>query len=322
LTRPPILTLPGYREASGDQLARISLAENTALYTYGHIFAACDYVIDDGDGVPSHVRRPPRPVDAFVAALDLVGDGAIVGVKTNRVDDFFAAAFSRLRARIVLVSTGSDWSTPERYVAGLDDPRILRWFGQNCDLAAPHAKFEPLPLGFAEAHWPHGDQEALLRVHRRLPEVGDKPLKAYATFHLKDSHPERFRVWKQLRNSIDVVFEEHRLPPELLWVRHANYAFEICPRGSGPDCHRIWEALLLRTIPIVQVSSLVPVFEGLPVALVEDWREVTPAAMARWQARLADRFDAATFTRLTNEYWISQIHAAARMAAAPNLAMA
>ncbi len=290
---------------------RACLDDGAILHNYGELRARCDFVVDDGFGVPAHVARDPRSVDAFVSELDRVRDGAVVCVKTNMVDDFFVTAFPLLRARIVLVTIGSDWSTPGPYANCLADPRILRWFGQNCDLPAAHPKFEQIPLGFAEPHWPHGDQAALLRVHRRMPAVTEKPLRAYSTFQLRSSHPERERVWRQIRGSSVIIAEPCRIPPELLWIRHANYAFEICPRGAGPDCHRTWEALLLRTIPILQTSALDPLYDGFPVVLVEDWREVTREALARWRTRFADRFTAEMFDRLTAGYWLSRIATAA-----------
>ncbi|HEX5454567.1 MAG TPA: hypothetical protein VFX06_12305 [Stellaceae bacterium] len=287
------------------------LDASTILHNYGDLRDSCDFIVDDGQGVPPHIARQPRPIDAFIQEIDRVRDGAVVCVRTNLVDGFFATAFPRLRASIVLVTIGSDWSTPGRHARHLYDARVLRWFGQNCDLSVPHPKFEPLPLGFAEPHWPHGDQSILLRIHPRMPAVEDKPLKAYATFHLTLSHPERRRVWRQIRDLPDIKLEQHRISPELLWIRHAGYAFEICPRGAGPDCHRIWEALLLRTIPIVQRSPLAPLFRGLPVVLVDDWRAVTPEHMAAWRSRFADRFTAEMFESLTAPYWIARVAEAA-----------
>jgi len=86
------------------------------------------------------------------------------------------------------------------------------------------------------------------------------------------------------------------------------------PRGAGMDCHRTWEALALLTIPIVKRSPLDPAFQGFPVAMVEDWDEVTIAAMARWRAAMADAFTAGMLRRLTAPYWTSQVLAAAASA--------
>jgi hypothetical protein len=93
---------------------------------------------------------------------------------------------------------------------------------------------------------------------------------------------------------------------------HGEFAFEASPRGKGLDCFRTWEALFLGSIPIVQSSSLDPLFldEGLPVAIVESYREVTPANLARWKATLQDRFTPALREKLTNDWWLARIRAA------------
>ncbi len=45
--------------------------------------------------------------------------------------------------------------------------------------------------------------------------------------------------------------------------------------GNGLDCHRTWEALYLGAIPAVKSSDLDPIYEGLPVLIVEDWSDLT-----------------------------------------------
>ena len=288
------------------------LPETAVLLNAGSLRREADFILHDGMDAPSASRRS-LVLRAFLAALDRVGAGAIIYVKSNMTDDFFAAAWPRIKARFVLVTAEADWAAPSHHRACLDDPRLIRWFGQNCDLPSPHPKFEPLPLGFAEPDQPHGEQAAMLRVHRCMPAVADKPLMAHASFHLTLSHPERIDVAQRLAGTPGLVFESRRIPPELLWIRHANYSFEISPRGAGHDCHRTWEALLLRTIPIVQKSLVDPVYEAFPVVSVGDWREVTIASMATWRAELSARFDAAMFERLTAAYWIARIRAAARV---------
>ena len=207
-----------------------------------------------------------------------------------------------------------DWPAPGPHRNHLDDDRIAVWFGQNCDLDAPHPKFVPLPLGIAAPHWPHGNQAALLRAHRALPPVEDRPAMAHASFHLTLSHPDRMAVWQVLQDRPGIVFEPCRLSPEALWLRHADHAFALSPRGAGLDCHRTWEALVLGTIPIVRQSTLDPVFDGLPVVSVRDWQEVTPDAMAAWQEDRQEAFTPALYRRLTAAHWTEQILAAAKAA--------
>ena len=287
------------------------LVEGTVLLNPVPLRAACDFIVHDEPVAPA---TSPPVLAAFLAQLDRVRDGAVIYVKTNLLEGFFAAAFPRLLGRIVLVTAENAWSAPGPYRAFLDDPRLVRWFGQNCDLVAPHPKFEAMPLGFTTPQLPHGNQEAMLRVHRRMPAVVDKPLSAHASFHLTLSHPARAHVRRALFGMPGIVFEPRRLPPELLWVHHAKHAFAASPRGAGRDCHRTWEALLLRTIPIVEQSCLAPVYRGFPVVEVSDWREITVDAMAQWRSELAEGFTAAMFERLTADYWTSRIRRAARSA--------
>jgi hypothetical protein len=284
--------------------------ETVVLKNQQNLFEACDFLVHDGTGgVAQELQRNPRRLEAFLREIDDVRDNAVIFVKSSMMQDFFETAFPRLSARIVLVTAGEDCSTPGPYYRYLDDQRIIRWFGYNCDLVTPHPKFEIIPLGFADPHWPYGDQAAMLRVHRRMPPVADKPLKALASFHLKMSHQYRYWVWAKLRSNSEIAFEPRRIPPELLWIRHVKYAFEICPRGNGLDCHRTWEALLLRTIPIVRTSTLDPLYEGFPVVIVSEWEGITRDALECWRARYADSFTAAMFERLTRDYWVSRVWA-------------
>lgn len=56
-----------------------------------------------------------------------------------------------------------------------------------------------------------------------------------------------------------------------------DHKFMICPQGHGLDCHRNWESLYLRRVPVMKRH---PYFEALmkpfPVLFVNDWSDITP----------------------------------------------
>jgi len=58
-----------------------------------------------------------------------------------------------------------------------------------------------------------------------------------------------------------------------------THTFVASPTGHGLDSHSTWEALLAGCIPIVPHSSLDPMFENLPVWLIDHWNEVTDEEM-------------------------------------------
>jgi hypothetical protein len=51
-------------------------------------------------------------------------------------------------------------------------------------------------------------------------------------------------------------------------------------------------------------------YDGWPVTIVDDWREVTPQAMAMWREQLRWRFTNEMFARLTLDYWRARIKGA------------
>ena len=76
--------------------------------------------------------------------------------------------------------------------------------------------------------------------------------------------------------------------------------FVVCPHGHGLDTHRIWEVLLLGSVPIVKTSTLDDMFEDLPVLIVEKWEDISVPLLRQWQQteKSFNDIDAALFP-----YW-------------------
>jgi hypothetical protein len=283
---------------------------------HSNIRIGCDLVLADGGTWPAPgVDYGCWSVDAAVERAPRLAPGSAVYVKSDFMGAFFEAVFPLITVPIVLVTAGEVTPTPGRYRARLDDPKIARWFGQNCDLESTHPKYRLLPLGLTDPYIPHGDQKTLLRIRARMPPVAAKPLLALATFHFNPNHPERVDAASALAGMPWVHFEQQRVAPRKTWQRHADFAFVLSPRGVGLDCHRTWEALILSSIPIVKASTLDPLYREYPVVIVKSWDEITPVAMDAWRRRLQARFDEGMIEHLTARYWRAQIAEASRRAA-------
>ena len=287
----------------------IALPSGAALKNRATLPESCEFAIECALG---EEYLGPSLVDAFIERLGEMRPGAAVFVRSTLLAPFFDRAFHLIRQPFVLVTGGCDAPSPGAHRDALEDPRLLRWFGEDSDLPSPHAKFEPMPLGIADPNLPMGNQEVMLKLHARMPAVEDKPLLASSSFHLTLSHPARRGVYAAIRDIEGIVFQRQRVAPELLWIRHAGHAFVISPRGNGLDCHRTWEALLLRSIPIVRRSALDELHGNFPIAIVDDWRDISLSAMRSWRDELKDRFTLDMFQRLTRDYWMNRIRSAAR----------
>lgn len=61
-----------------------------------------------------------------------------------------------------------------------------------------------------------------------------------------------------------------------------NHKFVICPEGHGIDCHRNWESLYMRRVPVMKESTYFRrLMSGLPVLFVGDWSEITVDLLRR-----------------------------------------
>ena len=55
----------------------------------------------------------------------------------------------------------------------------------------------------------------------------------------------------------------------------AQSYFTVSPVGNGEDCHKTWEVLYMRSIPIVTRWFGVEKFKslGIPMIILDDWSE-------------------------------------------------
>jgi hypothetical protein len=56
-----------------------------------------------------------------------------------------------------------------------------------------------------------------------------------------------------------------------------DHKMSVCPRGNGPDCHRVWEVLHLNRVPIIQHHISMEDFSELPIVFIDDWHELCDA---------------------------------------------
>ena len=269
--------------------------------------------------------RAPLRFDA--RAFEQVKDGDLVWMRLIALPQFLREALPRINAKFALLTGDEDWSIPGSFDGAnalLASEKLVYWFSQNLDASARHPKLQGLPIGLDfhtisnGARWGHeqatpAEQEAELEVLRgQMPPTEQRLLQAHADFHF---NKRKDQVWGDDRDSVQrllegnssVVFQAKKLKRIELWREKTRYAFVVSPHGNGLDCHRTWESLVLGNIAIVKRSSLDPLYAGLPVVIVEDWREISEQNLKKWHAQHAAAFRRPEVTeRLTNHYWIER----------------
>jgi hypothetical protein len=63
-----------------------------------------------------------------------------------------------------------------------------------------------------------------------------------------------------------------------------NHKFMICPQGNAVDCHRNWEVLYLKRVPImVKNDYLQELYKNYPVLWVDDFGKITKSVLSNAQ---------------------------------------
>jgi len=85
----------------------------------------------------------------------------------------------------------------------------------------------------------------------------------------------------------------------------ASHKFVLSPRGNGVDCHRTWEALYLRTIPIVKKSTCMNEFKELPILYVDKWEDLGYINLQeKYEEITSKKYD---LGKMKISYWEDQI---------------
>jgi len=237
------------------------------------------------------------------AGLARLRTSRVVFVYSEFVEIFLGALMSAMERPFVLLTHNSDHGVERRFLPALDDPRLVRWYAQNLPRDIIHPKLVSLPIGIANAMWPHGDLETLRRI---AEEDLERDIPLYVNFDPDTAGEARRRVVDALAGN-PLAMNPGRAPVSDYWRALRRSRFVAAPRGNGQDTHRLWEALYLGAVPIVDEADAPACVDGLPVLRTTDWGSLNAATLNRFLADLP--LDAFASERLTLGWWRARITA-------------
>lgn len=215
--------------------------------------------------------------------------------RPNDLEQFVRTVLPNITRPIRLISGDGDAGVPGNLVPGVADailehPMVNVWYTQNYDGSMVHPKIRPLPIGLDlhfEMHIGFNivAEERLAQLFRATVESAIPTERQNAVFvgALGNTNPERAAMSATLKNVSHIIFSDRRVDYADAMRDYGKYRFAVSPRGHGIDCHRTWELLAMRTIPILLTSSIDSLFEKLPVVIVKDWAEVRDQSnLERW----------------------------------------
>lgn len=200
--------------------------------------------------------------------VDLNSKPKIIFVKTDYLPKFKQSILPDIDYSFKLITHNSDIGVYECDFDLLNDTRLIQWFGMNCHVE--HEKLTPIPIGIANAQWPHGDEDLLRKVSSLSIPKKDR---IYCNFD-PNTNILRRSILNDLQDNPIVDIQSNSLDQEGYWEKLASYRYVISPPGNSVDCHRIWESLYLGTIPICLTHISLKAFEELPIIFKETYQDL------------------------------------------------
>ena len=135
-------------------------------------------------------------------------------------------------------------------------------------------KVIPAPYGLQRKMHPNDNRnEDIKSAMKALPK--NPPGLLYVS-HNESSHSERVGIKDYFDGKSWAEVHKDRVPFSVFLYNLSQSKFMICPRGNAIDCHRNWEVIYMRRVPIMKRHPyLEELFKDYPVLFVNKYSEVT-----------------------------------------------
>jgi hypothetical protein len=218
-----------------------------------------------GDGFRSLAQHFFDDISDFNPSKILEGD--IIFVRLDMVHDFFKKVDPKIKNKYILVSHNADYTISETEFSKYNRSKIIQWFAQNLKYNDP--RITPIPIGLT--NYRYRDE---VHVFKNI-KTPDSEKKNKILISFRATNTDRMPLRNKLIN-LKTVDETGEVSKQDYFKKISEYKFILSPEGNGPDCHRTWESMYLRSVPIVLRNTYTEFFYkiGLPIFLVEKWDDL------------------------------------------------
>lgn len=166
-------------------------------------------------------------------------------------------------------------------------------------------KVIPAPYGLQRAMNPSDKRiDDIKSSMRNLPK--NPPGLLYVS-HNESSNKERVGITDLFRDKSWAEVHESRVSYPTFLYNLSQSKFMICPKGNAIDCHRNWEVLFMRRVPIMKKNPYLEfLFKDYPVLFVDDYADVTEELLIQ-NNHLFEKSGEMDLNKLTLPYFFDRI---------------
>ena len=136
-------------------------------------------------------------------------------------------------------------------------------------------KIIPAPYGVQRRMTPDDDRMEQLTEWMKYDSI-DNPTTLLYVSHNDANGSERAGIKSLFYDKDWAEVNEQRVPYHKFLSNLSNSKFMICPIGNAIDCHRNWEVLYMRRVPVMRRHPyLVELYKDYPVLFVDKYSDVT-----------------------------------------------
>jgi hypothetical protein len=202
-------------------------------------------------------RYPAKPSFSYVHAQPgdwVFVNGDVLDEVRRRIPVIFTKRFVFVVHNSDRPFDGSALSMLLRYA--------LRIYAINTTVS--HPLLTTIPLGFVDRQLP------FLESFQR-PDA-PREIDIYANFARVTNDAKRAACVEAFQSDTRVTWRSG-LSVQDYYVDLCRSRFVLCPEGTGIDTHRVYESILCGATPVVLRNSLSPMYEKLPVCIVNRWTD-------------------------------------------------
>jgi len=124
----------------------------------------------------------------------------------------------------------------------------------------------------------------------------------------------RQEFYQFLKDNDDFTKKYYKMKTDIstYFKQMSEVYFSACPMGNGFDTHRFWEALTVKTIPILKKhtfnEALQDYFPNLPFIEIESWDDLPKLVETLTVEKYNEMMEKADFECLKESYWIEKLN--------------
>ena len=192
----------------------------------------------------------------------------IVYVRSDLIECFFDCIHDDIPSPYILITHNSDTNITSEYEKYIDG-KIVHWYAQN--LCFTSSKVSMLPIGLENLSYHNNGV-----LDYFIGGEDNKPIKnkILLSVNVNTNMDKRMECVNDLMGCDLVDMRNEFVPPGLYVQQLKDYKFIASPEGNGVDCHRTWEAMYCRVIPILKKSAFTVHLDSFPCWIVDDWSDI------------------------------------------------